>query len=101
MGIELRGARSEDKPRILEISSQIWEGNDYVPFIVDDWLSDAGGEFVEALRPLLADRATRRVIPRRERPAGRSSLAALFAGVQDKHERDERIHRGSAATSTR
>jgi len=49
MGIELRRARSDDKPRILEISSQIWEGNDYVPFIVDDWLSDAGGEFVVAL----------------------------------------------------
>ena len=49
MGIELRRARSEDKPRILEISSQIWEGNDYVPFVFDDWLSDAGGEFVVAL----------------------------------------------------
>jgi len=49
MGIELRRARSEDKPRILEISSQIWEGNDYVPVVFDDWLSDTTGEFVVAV----------------------------------------------------
>ena len=50
-------------------------------------------EFVEALRPLLTDQAALRKTPRRKRPAGRPSLAALFAGVQDKHKRDERIHR--------
>jgi len=49
MGIELRKARSEDKPRIVEISSQIWEGTDYVPLVFDDWLSDTEGEFVVAV----------------------------------------------------
>lgn len=50
-------------------------------------------EFMEQLRPLLAGQATRKEISRRERLAGRPSLAALFAGVEDKRERDERIHR--------
>ena len=49
MKIELRNAVREDRPRILEISSQIWEGNDYLPLVIDDWLADSSGEFVVAV----------------------------------------------------
>ncbi len=49
MGIELRAARVEDKPRILEISSQVWEGTDYVPLVLDLWLADEAGQFLVAL----------------------------------------------------
>ncbi len=48
MAFEVRPARSEDKPRILEISAQIWEGDDYVPAVVDDWLAAPGSELVVA-----------------------------------------------------
>ena len=38
MGVTIRTARLADRSRILAISSQIWEGNDYVPQILDEWL---------------------------------------------------------------
>jgi ribosomal protein S18 acetylase RimI-like enzyme len=38
MGVTIRTARLADRARILAISSQIWEGDDYVPQIIDEWL---------------------------------------------------------------
>ena len=40
-----RKARVNDKERILEISKDVWEGNDYIPQVVDHWLSEDKGEF--------------------------------------------------------
>lgn len=37
--------RKSDKERILEISSKIWEGDDYVSSIFDEWVKDENGEF--------------------------------------------------------
>ncbi len=48
-GIELRPLAPEDRPRIVEISSQIWDGHDYVPELLDEWFADADGEVVGAL----------------------------------------------------
>lgn len=36
---------SRDKARIIEISSTIWEGHDYIPNIIDQWIADDRGEF--------------------------------------------------------
>ena len=47
--IELRPATPEDRPRIVEISSQIWDGHDYVPELLDEWFADADGEVVGAV----------------------------------------------------
>jgi ribosomal protein S18 acetylase RimI-like enzyme len=47
--IELRPATPEDRPRIVEISSQIWDGHDYVPELLDEWFADAEGEVVGAV----------------------------------------------------
>jgi ribosomal protein S18 acetylase RimI-like enzyme len=47
--IELRPVTPEDRPRIVEISSQIWDGHDYVPGLLDDWFADADGEVVGAV----------------------------------------------------
>ncbi|MBU0490570.1 MAG: GNAT family N-acetyltransferase [Chloroflexi bacterium] len=41
MSITIRRATPQDKPRILEISSQIWDGDDYIPHVIDEWLADA------------------------------------------------------------
>jgi len=46
--ISVRRARPEDRARILEISSQIWDGDDYVPELLDGWFSDHEGELAVA-----------------------------------------------------
>jgi GNAT superfamily N-acetyltransferase len=38
MGVTIRTARLADRERIVTISSQIWEGDDYVPHVIDEWL---------------------------------------------------------------
>ncbi len=38
----IREAKPEDKGDILEISSQVWEGHDYVPLVLDRWLEEGG-----------------------------------------------------------
>lgn len=43
--IEIRRAELGDKPRIVEISSKIWDGDDYLPHIFEKWVEEEGGEF--------------------------------------------------------
>jgi len=43
--VEIRRAIPEDKARIVEISSKIWDGDDYLPHIFDKWVEDTEGEF--------------------------------------------------------
>lgn len=33
----------QDKPRLLEIARRTWNGNDYVPFVLDGWIADTTG----------------------------------------------------------
>jgi ribosomal protein S18 acetylase RimI-like enzyme len=47
--VHLRLATEADRARIVEISSQIWDGHDYVPELLDEWLADAAGEVVGAV----------------------------------------------------
>lgn|GEM_PF-264175 len=46
--MNVRRAKPEDRARILEISSQIWDGGDYVPELLDSWFSDHEGELAVA-----------------------------------------------------
>jgi len=39
----IRSARPEDTPQVLEMVSHIWEGEDYVGEVWDEWLQDANG----------------------------------------------------------
>jgi len=48
-GFTIRPMRAADKPAILDIASRTWDGGDYLPWVFDDWLADADGEFVTAL----------------------------------------------------
>lgn len=43
--IEIRQAQPGDKARIEEISSKIWDGDDYVPLVFDKWVTQENGEF--------------------------------------------------------
>ncbi|MFC1898595.1 GNAT family N-acetyltransferase [Candidatus Cloacimonadota bacterium] len=38
----IREIRPADKHRVLEISSQIWEGQDYLPLVFEEWIKDDG-----------------------------------------------------------
>lgn len=49
MSLEVRPAREEDRARILAISSQIWDGYDYVPSVLDEWLAGENGELLVAV----------------------------------------------------
>lgn len=47
--VELRAAVAEDTPDVLEFTSKIWEGDDYVPFVWLDWLADPRGRLLVAV----------------------------------------------------
>ena len=49
MNVSIRPAAIKDRPRLLEISSQIWEGDDYVPDVVDAWIADPNAELAVAV----------------------------------------------------
>lgn len=38
----IRAVKAEDKERIIEISSKIWNGFDYIPHIFDKWINESG-----------------------------------------------------------
>ena len=38
----IRRIKKQDKQRVLEISSQIWEGDDYISQVFDEWVKDDG-----------------------------------------------------------
>jgi GNAT superfamily N-acetyltransferase len=38
-----RPALPIDTPQVLELSRQIWEGHDYIPYVWEDWLCDSNG----------------------------------------------------------
>jgi len=40
MKLYFRTLQKSDIPAILDISKDIWEGDDYVPFVLDEWLED-------------------------------------------------------------
>lgn len=40
-----RRVTQEDKDRVLEISSKIWEGHDFIKYVFDEWVKDSEGEF--------------------------------------------------------
>lgn len=46
MEIKIRKVEERDKSRIFEISSKIWGGNDYIPFVFEEWVKDPRGYFV-------------------------------------------------------
>jgi hypothetical protein len=45
----VRRMAAADKPAMMEISSLIWEGSDYLPGVFDAWCEDREGEFAAVL----------------------------------------------------
>jgi GNAT superfamily N-acetyltransferase len=46
--VTVRPALETDTPAVMELSSHIWDGEDYVPYVWSDWLSDVQGMLVVA-----------------------------------------------------
>lgn len=40
-----RKVSPSDRDRVLEISSNIWEGQDFIKYVFDEWVKDTEGEF--------------------------------------------------------
>lgn len=45
MAVNIRRATVQDAGAIRAICAQIWEGDDYIPTVLDQWLNDPEGEF--------------------------------------------------------
>jgi GNAT superfamily N-acetyltransferase len=43
-----RTALPSDKPQILEIAAQTWDGDDYIPYVIDDWLDSGTTSLIAA-----------------------------------------------------
>ena len=48
--LAFRPLRSEDKPRVLEITAHTWGDGDYIPQVWERWLADPKGEFTAAVQ---------------------------------------------------
>jgi GNAT superfamily N-acetyltransferase len=44
----VRPVRPADRERVMEITSDVWDGRDYLPRVFDRWVSDAGAAFEAA-----------------------------------------------------
>jgi predicted PurR-regulated permease PerM/ribosomal protein S18 acetylase RimI-like enzyme len=44
----IRPARARDRPAVDAICAQVWEGDDYVPRVWDEWLADPHGQLLTA-----------------------------------------------------
>jgi GNAT superfamily N-acetyltransferase len=43
--LEIRPAAQSDRPEIEAIAAQTWEGNDYLPNVLDEWFNEESGAF--------------------------------------------------------
>ncbi|MCI0713463.1 MAG: GNAT family N-acetyltransferase [Chloroflexi bacterium] len=43
--VQIRPAQASDREALTTIAAQIWEGSDYLPYVIDEWLADESGSF--------------------------------------------------------
>lgn len=95
--LTIRPLRPADRERVLEIVADVWEGHDYLPQVLDDWLADPAGNFqagelegvvvaVHRWRPIQRTVAyyegLRVASAHRRRGVGRAMLRAAIAEVR-------------------
>jgi GNAT superfamily N-acetyltransferase len=47
-GLTLRPMRSADRPRVMDICKDVWDGRDYMPRVFDSWVADSASTFQAA-----------------------------------------------------
>ena len=104
--LTIRPVRPADRDRILEITSQVWGGRDYIPKVFDRWVSDAGAAFeaaelegvvvgVQRLRPyapgLIWYEGLRVAEEHRRQGIARGMLEAAIAEAREQNFREMRL----------
>src|ERR1700686_2398598 len=108
--------RPADRPRVIEISKDVWDGHDYIPRVFDDWVADAGSTFdaaeldgvvvgLQRLRPYAAGliwyEGLRVASTHRRQGLARAMLAAAIAAAKDQRFREMRLGAGNPSAAGR
>jgi GNAT superfamily N-acetyltransferase len=109
-GLTLRPMRPADRPRVMEICKDVWDGRDYMPRVFDSWVADAGSTFqaaeldgvivgLQRLRPYAAGliwyEGLRVASPHRRQGLARAMLAAAVAEAHEQGFREMRLATGN------
>jgi GNAT superfamily N-acetyltransferase len=113
-GLTLRPMRPADRPRVMEICKDVWDGHDYMPRVFDAWVADAGSTFhaaeldgvvvgLQRLRPyapgLIWYEGLRVASTHRRQGIARAMLAAALAEAKDQGFREMRLATGNAGAA--
>jgi GNAT superfamily N-acetyltransferase len=109
-GLTLRPVRPADRPRVIEICKDVWEGHDYLPRVFDDWVADSASTFqaaevdgvvvgLQRMRPYAPGLAwyegLRVASTHRRQGLARAMLAALIAQAKDQGFQEMRLATGN------
>jgi GNAT superfamily N-acetyltransferase len=107
----IRPVRPADRERVIELTSDIWEGRDYLPRVFDDWVGDAGSAFqaleldgtvvgVQRLRPyapgLVWYEGLRVATTHRKQGLARAMLRSAIAEAREQGFGEMRLATGNA-----
>ena len=108
--LTIRPVRPADRDRMLELTSDVWEGRDYIPRVFDDWVSEAGAAFqaaeldgivvgLQRLRPyapgLVWYEGLRVASTHRRRGMARAMLTSAIAEAREQGFREMRLATGN------
>ena len=108
--LTIRPVRPADRDRMLELTSDVWEGRDYIPRVFDDWVSEAGAVFqaaeldgivvgLQRLRPyapgLVWYEGLRVASTHRRRGMARAMLTSAIAEAREQGFREMRLATGN------
>jgi GNAT superfamily N-acetyltransferase len=102
--------RTADRPRVMEICRDVWDGHDYLPRVFDEWVADSGSTFqaaelegvvvgLQRLRPYAPGLAwyegLRVASTHRRQGLARAMLAAIIAQAKDQGFQEVRLATGN------
>lgn len=106
--------RPADRPRVMEICQDVWDGRDYMPRVFDDWVADAGSTFqaaeldgvvvgLQRLRPYAAGliwyEGLRVASTHRRQGLAQAMLAAAIAQAKEQGFREMRLATGNVSAA--
>ena len=108
--LTLRPMRPADRDRVMEICRDVWDGQDYIPRVFDEWVADAGSTFqaaelegavvgLQRLRPyapgLIWYEGLRVASTHRRQGLARTMLASAIAEAKEQGFREMRLATGN------